>query len=161
MRWALRPETASRFNPFVSKSPPLPCPYSKLDCSPRQGDSSDEVRLRGDPKLVAKVKAELENAVAALQDRVVLAVEVPAGQHRALIGRGGQHLNNLQDKHSVQVQFPGSRSYHQVGQPENDADFSEVDPANIVKVSGSKAAVAAAIKDLTVSHDKCPSIAIY
>ena len=100
---------------------------------------------------MAKVKAELEKSVASLRDRVVLAVEVPAGQHRALIGRGGQHLNDLQDRHSVQVQFPGSRSYHQVGQPENVGDFADVDAANIVKVSGSKAGVAAAINDLKVS----------
>lgn len=90
--------------------------------------------------------------MASLRDRVVLAVDVPGGQHRALIGRGGQHLNDLQDKYTVQVQFPGSRSYHQVGEPENIADFADVDPANIVKVSGSKSAVAAAIKDLKVSH---------
>ncbi|KAJ7188034.1 hypothetical protein C8R46DRAFT_1053419 [Mycena filopes] len=85
---------------------------------PRQGDAAiDEVRLRGEPKLVAKLKAELEKTVAILRDRVVLAIEIPAGQHRALIGRGGQHLNKLQDETGAQVQFPGSRSYNQVSGP--------------------------------------------
>ena len=38
--------------------------------SPRQGEpSTDEVRLRGDAKLVTKLKAELEKTVAALRDR--------------------------------------------------------------------------------------------
>ncbi|KAJ7200694.1 hypothetical protein C8J57DRAFT_424290 [Mycena rebaudengoi] len=116
---------------------------------PRQGDASiDEVRLRGEPKLVAKLKAELEKAVETLRDRVVLAIEIPAGQHRALIGRGGQNLTELQNRHKVQVQFPGSRSYGQVGDAENAADFAEVDAANIVKVSGSRAACGKALEEL-------------
>ncbi|KAF7376317.1 hypothetical protein MSAN_00047200 [Mycena sanguinolenta] len=117
--------------------------------APRQGDAvMDEVRLRGEPKLVAKLKAELEKAVAVLRDRVVLAIEIPAGQHRALIGRGGQHLNELQDRTGAQVQFPGSRSYVQVGEAENAADLKDVDAANIVKVSGPRAACEKAMEEL-------------
>ncbi|KAJ6500097.1 hypothetical protein C8R47DRAFT_1211663 [Mycena vitilis] len=116
---------------------------------PRQGDPvMDEVRLRGEPKLVAKLKAELEKTVATLRDRVVLAVDIPAGQHRALIGRGGQHLTELQDRTGVQVQFPGSRSYNQVGEAENMADLKDVDAANIVKVSGARSACETAIQAL-------------
>ncbi|KAF7361713.1 hypothetical protein MVEN_00515000 [Mycena venus] len=116
---------------------------------PRHGDAAmDEVRLRGEPKLVAKLKAELEKTVATLRDRVVLAIEIPAGQHRALIGRGGVHLNELQDRHGVQVQFPGSRSYNQVGEAENVADLKDVDPMNLVKVSGPRAACEKAMEDL-------------
>jgi hypothetical protein len=51
---------------------------------------------------------------------------------------------------NVQIQFPGSRSYASVGEPENVAEFSDVDPANIVKVSGSRAACEATIKELKV-----------
>ncbi|KAI0663525.1 hypothetical protein C8Q70DRAFT_363295 [Cubamyces menziesii] len=115
---------------------------------PRQGEPSDEVRLRGEPKLVAKLKAELEKTVKTLKDRVVLAVEVPVAQHRALIGRGGQHLNDLQTRTGAQIQFPGSRSYTQVGEPENAEDLAGVDPANIVKVSGPRAACEKAIEEL-------------
>ncbi|KAJ6596649.1 SCP160 protein [Mycena sp. CBHHK59/15] len=116
---------------------------------PRQGDVAiDEVRLRGEPKLVAKLKVELEKAVANLKDRVVLAIEIPATQHRALIGRGGQHLNDLQNRTDVQVQFPGSRSYNQVGEAENAADFKDVDAANIVKISGTRAACDKAMEEL-------------
>ncbi|KAJ7497521.1 hypothetical protein FB451DRAFT_1211765 [Mycena latifolia] len=116
---------------------------------PRQGDAAiDEVRLRGEPKLVAKLKADLEKTVAELRDRVVLAIEIPAGQHRALIGRGGQHLTELQDRNGVQVQFPGSRSYNQVGEAENAADFKDVDAANIVKVSGPRASCVKAMEEL-------------
>lgn len=123
-------------------------------CSPRQGEPSEDVRLRGEPRLVQKIKAELEAAVEALRDRVVLCVDIPAAQHRALIGRGGQHLNELQKTYSVMVQFPGSRSYFQGGEPENAAELADADPANIVKVSGSKAAVEKAIGELKVSHPR-------
>ena len=120
--------------------------------SPRQGELSDDVRLRGEPKLVQKIKAELETAVAALRDRVVLGVDIPAAQHRALIGRGGQHLNELQNKYSVMVQFPGSRSYYQTGEPENAAEMTSADPANVVRVSGPRPAVEKAIGELKVGH---------
>jgi len=77
-----------------------------------------------------------------------LAVEIPAGQHRSLIGRGGQHLNDFQTRTGVQVQFPGSRSYNQVGEAENSAEFKDADAANIVKISGPRAACEAAINEL-------------
>lgn len=121
-------------------------------CSPRQGEPGDEVRLRGEPKLVAKLKAELEKTVTTLKDRVVLGVEVPVAQHRALIGRGGQHLNDLQNRTGAQIQFPGSRSYNQVGEPINAAELAEVDPANVVKVSGPRAACDKAVEELKVRY---------
>jgi len=124
---------------------------------PRQGEASDEVRLRGDPKLVAKIKAELESIVATLRDRIVLAVEVPAAQHRVLIGRGGQHLNDLQNRTGAQIQFPGSRSYHSVGEPENAADIEGVDAANIVKVSGRRSACEKAVEELKAQIKQKPA----
>ena len=110
------------------------------------------MKLRGEPKLVEKIKAELETAVVALRDRIVLGVDIPAAQHRALIGRGGQHLNELQNKYSVMVQFPGSRSYYQGSEPENAAEMENADPANVVRVSGSRTAVEKAIDELKVGH---------
>ena len=121
-------------------------------CSPRQGEPSDEVRLRGEPKLVAKLQQELEKVVAELKDRIVLGVEVPSAQHRSLIGRGGQHLNELQNKTGAQIQFPGSRSYNNVGEPENMAALGDVDPANLVKVSGTRAACEKAVEALKVGR---------
>lgn len=60
--------------------------------SPRQGEPADEVRLRGERGLVAKLQVELEKTAATLRDRVILGVAIPAAQHKAMIGRGGQHL---------------------------------------------------------------------
>lgn len=121
-----------------------------MPCSPRQGENSDDVHLRGEPKLVAKIKTELEKIVAGLRDRVVLGVEVPAVQHRALIGRGGQHLTELQNRTGAQVQFPGSRSYAQVGEPINAEELANVDPINLVKISGTRAACEKAAEELKV-----------
>jgi hypothetical protein len=118
--------------------------------SPRQGEPSDEVRLRGEPKLVERLKVELEKIVGALRDRIVLGVDIPATQHRAAIGRGGRHLNDLQARFGVQIQFPGSRSYNQVDEPENTEELKDVDTANIVKVSGPRAACLATIAELKV-----------
>ncbi|THV02452.1 hypothetical protein K435DRAFT_775632 [Dendrothele bispora CBS 962.96] len=115
---------------------------------PRQGEPSNEVRLRGEATIVNKLKAELEKTVADLRDRVVLAVEIPAASHRALIGHQGQHLKDLQRRTGAQVQFPGSRSYAQTGEAENASDFANTDSGDIVKVSGSRTACEKAIEDL-------------
>ncbi len=48
----------------------------------------------------------------------------------------------------AQVQFPGSQSYHQA---QNSVEFADVDPADIVKVTGSPAACKEAIDLLKVS----------
>jgi hypothetical protein len=101
---------------------------------------------------VAKLKAELEKIVASLRDRIILAVDIPATHHGALIGRGGQHLNDMQNKYNVQIQIPGSRSYNQVGEPENLSDFAGVDASNLVKVSGPRVACEKVITELKVQQ---------
>ncbi|KAH7108044.1 hypothetical protein BKA62DRAFT_680818 [Auriculariales sp. MPI-PUGE-AT-0066] len=123
---------------------------------PRQGEVSDDVTLRGSKTVVAKVKAELKKIVEDLSDRVVVGVDIPAVQHKNLIGRGGNTLDALQKKHDVQVQFPGSRSYDGLGALDNEADLKEVEPANLVKVSGRKKACEAAIKDMQASVKAAP-----
>ncbi|GAB1521372.1 hypothetical protein RhiTH_004467 [Rhizoctonia solani] len=116
---------------------------------PRNGEPDDEVTLRGEPALVKKLQKELDKIVAELRDRVVLGVDIPAQHHRVLIGRGGQHLNELQDRHHVTVQFPGSRSYYQIGEPENVDELANAPPENIVRVSGSRSACEKAIKEMS------------
>lgn len=69
------------------------------DGSPKQGDeTTDQVRLRGDSKLVKALQAELEKQVKVLQDTVVIGVVVPQSQHASKIGRGGSALQDLQRK---------------------------------------------------------------
>ncbi|THG99164.1 hypothetical protein EW145_g7314 [Phellinidium pouzarii] len=119
---------------------------------PHQSEpSDDEIRLRGDATVVKKIQHELENIAVSLRERVVLFVEVPNAQHKALIGRNGQHLNDFQSRTGAQVQFPGSRSYNQIGEAENVANFEDSDPLDLVKVTGTRVACEKAIKELTAS----------
>ena len=104
-----------------------------------------------------KIQAELERLAASLRDRIVLIVEVPNTQHRALIGRGGRNLNDLQSRTGAQVQFPGSRSYDQLGEAENVDEFKDANPQDLVKVAGPREACEKAIAELKV----CPSFHIY
>lgn len=67
--------------------------------SPRQGDEAmDQVKLRGDSKVVKAIKVELEKQVAVLKETVVIGVVVPSSQHASKIGRGGSTLQELQRK---------------------------------------------------------------
>jgi hypothetical protein len=65
---------------------------------PREGrdTAADEVRLRGDSKLVNKIKAELEKQVDVLKQTIIVGVAVPQAQHASKIGRGGSALQDLQ-----------------------------------------------------------------
>jgi hypothetical protein len=115
------------------------------------------VRLRGEPALVKKLQAEIERVVGELRDRVVFGVEVPAGQHGALIGRAGRNLLDFQGKHNVQVQYPGSHSYHSVGAPENADELAQCASENLVKISGPRANVLKAIEDMkTIAKPAAP-----
>jgi len=116
---------------------------------PKQGEPANEVRLRGEKTLVNKLKVELETSVAALRDRIIVGLAVPAVQHKSMIGRGGQHLNEMQGRTGAQVQFPGSRTYSQVGEPENAEELKDANLADIVKVIGPRIAVEKAIEELT------------
>ncbi|KAL7418419.1 hypothetical protein Q5752_006877 [Cryptotrichosporon argae] len=119
---------------------------------PRQGDeTADQVRLRGDRKVVEKLEAELERQVAVLKDTVTVAVVVPAAQHASKIGRGGSALQDLQRKTNTAVHFPGSRQYKSVGAPENADELGDADEGDIVKVVGTRDAVKAAAELLSVA----------
>lgn len=58
------------------------------------------------------------------------------------------HVKEMQDRHKTQIQFPGSRSYQQAGDPQNASELENVDPADIVKVVGPKPAVEKTIEDI-------------
>ena len=67
--------------------------------SPKSGDANtDQVRLRGESKLVNAIKAEIEKQVKLLKETIVVGVVVPASQHATKIGRGGSALHDLQRK---------------------------------------------------------------
>ncbi|KAF8325199.1 uncharacterized protein EI90DRAFT_3000061 [Cantharellus anzutake] len=125
---------------------------------PRQNEPADEVRLRGPKALVAKIQAALEQITADLRDRVVLGAVVPASVHRTIIGRGGQNLNDIQARHGVTIQFPGSRSYHSAGDISNQSELESVDAADVVKVIGPSAACGKAIEELATYDKPAPEL---
>jgi hypothetical protein len=67
----------------------------------------------------------------------------------SVTGSSKNSLQDLQGRTGTQVQFPGSRSYLQVGEPENAADLKDVEQQNIVKVLGSRSAAEKAVAELT------------
>ena len=111
---------------------------------------NDEVVIRGEKNLVKKVAAELDRVVANLRERVIVGVVIPNQHHKSLIGHGGQPLTELEKKTGAEVQFPGSRSYHQVATPSNLEELGDVEEKDIVKVAGSKSACDKAIAELLV-----------
>ncbi|ORY33442.1 putative SCP160 protein [Naematelia encephala] len=124
---------------------------------PKSGDSQpDQVRLRGDSKIVKALQAELEKQVAVLQSTITIGVVVPHSQHASKIGRGGSALQDLQKKTGTVIHFPGSRQYGSVGDIENKEELGQVDEKDIVKVIGSKEASAQAAELLQVSSERAP-----
>jgi len=59
-------------------------------------------------------------------------------------------LTELEKKTGAEVQFPGSRSYHQVAAPSNLEELGGVEEKDIVKVAGSKSVCDMAIAELLV-----------
>ena len=117
--------------------------------SPKQGDSAmDQVRLRGDTKLVNAIKAAFEQQIKTLKETIVVGVVVPSSQHATKIGRGGSALQDLQRKTNTAIHFPGSRQYASVGEIENKDELESADAGDIVKVMGSKEGCAQAAEQL-------------
>lgn len=115
---------------------------------PRQGDDADQVRLRGDRKVVQKLQAELEKAVSALRATKVIGVVVPHANHASKIGRGGSALQDLQRRSGAAIHFPGSRQYNSVGEVENASELEGAEKEDIVKVVGTDEAIAKASESL-------------
>lgn len=83
--------------------------------------------------------------------KVVLAVSIPAAQHPAIIGKHGIRVKALQERTGTQVLFPTYRLYNTVGTPENLTHM--MNPPDIVKVVGKRAACKVAIDQLRYSSD--------
>ncbi|GAB5585670.1 hypothetical protein Unana1_00570 [Umbelopsis nana] len=74
---------------------------------PRADDQvQDEIVLKGDKEIVAKIRAKLEELVAEEEAQVTVTVDVPRDEHANLIGRGGSNLKALQKKYNVRIDFP-------------------------------------------------------
>ena len=128
---------------------------SGLVTFPKQGDDvTDQVRLRGNSKIVKALEAELRKQVDTLASTIVVGVVVPKEQHASKIGRGGAALQDLQRKTGAVVHFPGSRQYGSAGSPDNTSELADAKPEDIVKVIGTKEATAKAAELLSISSER-------
>jgi polyribonucleotide nucleotidyltransferase len=116
---------------------------------PKPGDdNTDQVRLRGDSKIVKKLQAELEKQAAELRSTLTYGVVVPSAHHASKIGRGGSALQDLQRRTGATIHFPGSRQYNSLGEIDNKAELGDAEAGDIVKVMGTKEAIAKATEAL-------------
>ncbi|KAJ1655030.1 hypothetical protein IWQ61_005146 [Dispira simplex] len=78
---------------------------------PRHATSTkaDEVVVKGDRTVVAKVSQALEERAQELKHRVCVTVNIPVTDHPSIIGRGGATLREIQDKYHVDVDFASSQ----------------------------------------------------
>jgi predicted PilT family ATPase len=114
---------------------------------PRPGDNSDEVILKGDKELVEKVKLELERLVEEQNNLKVGIVQIPRAQHPIIIGRNAFQLKEIQSRFNVEIQFPGSRSYHETPTAENLNEEIE-NSEEAVKIIGKEENIEAAKADI-------------
>ncbi|RXK40531.1 hypothetical protein M231_02183 [Tremella mesenterica] len=118
---------------------------------PKAGDEHpDQVRLRGDSKLVQALSTELTKQASILSQTIIIGVPVPSSHHASKIGRGGSALLDLQRKTGTTIHFPASRQYNFVGEISNTSELTNADPKDIVKVIGTKEACEAAAETLRV-----------
>lgn len=69
--------------------------------------------------------------------------------------RPGQREWHTTSHSDSRIHFPGSRQYNSVGEIENAGDL-EADPADVVKVVGTKEAIAQASEQLRISSERAP-----
>ncbi|PIA14357.1 hypothetical protein COEREDRAFT_82773 [Coemansia reversa NRRL 1564] len=72
---------------------------------PRASENTDQVKLKGDSKVVEAVKKRIVELVAERERMTTITVSIPVTQHAFIIGRGGSHLKEMQEKHSVEIHF--------------------------------------------------------
>ncbi|KAJ2078894.1 hypothetical protein H4R24_004153 [Coemansia sp. RSA 988] len=72
---------------------------------PRASENADQVKLKGDREVVEAVKSRIEELVAERERMTTISISIPVSQHAFIIGRGGSHLKQMQEQHSVEIHF--------------------------------------------------------
>ncbi|KAL2861325.1 hypothetical protein BJX68DRAFT_2057 [Aspergillus pseudodeflectus] len=79
---------------------------SRLVKFPRPESNETTIRLEGDGEVVDKIIASIEQFVKEREDQVVVNVEIPAVQHRLLIGRGGDIRRGIESQFNITLDIP-------------------------------------------------------
>jgi KH domain len=118
---------------------------------PRE-DGADVVTVRGPSAIAERIRTEIEAQVAALRNRVVVAVVVPRSLHASIIGRGGSAVNELQRKHGVKVLLPGWQEHSASPGAINASELEGVAPEDVVRLLGPQPACEEVAQLLRVRH---------
>ncbi|KAF9926224.1 hypothetical protein FBU30_004151 [Linnemannia zychae] len=68
--------------------------------------NNNAVLLKGDKTVVEKIKAEMLAMVAEQDSWTTISIQIPASQHRQVIGPQFSHIKEIENRHHVRIQFP-------------------------------------------------------
>jgi polyribonucleotide nucleotidyltransferase len=80
----------------------------EFDCEIQANDG--KVDIRGPKAKADAARAHIMGLLKKLQDETTHELNIPAKYHRELIGSKGAHVNRLQDRYGVRINFPRSSS---------------------------------------------------
>ncbi|KAF9901826.1 hypothetical protein EC991_005621 [Linnemannia zychae] len=72
--------------------------------------NNNAVLLKGDKTIVEKIKAEMLAMVAEQDSWTTIYIQIPASQHRQVIGPQFSHVKEIENRHNVRIQFPNNKN---------------------------------------------------
>lgn len=77
--------------------------------------NNNAVLLKGDKTIVEKIKAEMLAMVAEQDSWTTISIQIPASQHRQVIGPQFSHVKEIENRHNVRIQFPNNKNKKEGG----------------------------------------------
>ncbi|KAG0312365.1 hypothetical protein BGZ97_011252 [Linnemannia gamsii] len=77
--------------------------------------NNNAVLLKGDKTIVEKIKAEMLAMVAEQDSWTTIYIQIPASQHRQVIGPQFLHVKEIENRHNVRIQFPNNKNKKEGG----------------------------------------------
>ncbi|KAG0094702.1 hypothetical protein BGZ93_006879 [Podila epicladia] len=72
--------------------------------------NNNAVLLKGDKTVVEKIKNEMLAMVAEQDSWTTVVINIPAAQHRQVIGPQFSHVKEIENRHNVRIQFPNNKN---------------------------------------------------
>ncbi|KAG0270138.1 hypothetical protein BGZ95_001799 [Linnemannia exigua] len=72
--------------------------------------NNNAVLLKGDKTIVEKIKTEMLAMVAEQDSWTTISIQIPASQHRQVIGPQFSHVKEIENRHNVRIQFPNNKN---------------------------------------------------
>jgi len=121
--------------------------FGGVDVSfPRSGSDSQTVTLKGAKDCVEAAKLRIQEIVDALESQVTIEVEISQKHHGTVMGARGMHVQQITQKHQVQIKFPDRADPHAAPPAENGSEEPEAGPrrCDLIRVTGPETACLAA-----------------